>query len=208
MKKLLALLACLTLMTGALAAALPEYEGEAPEGIEISFQGEALYLEFDDSPDYTTVANGMIQASFFTYGENEETLYELYLTFPEGVEAGDLVSPRYAVEHGADDCSVALIFSTEEDEDYYLASQLGGEAYPAGSDYSLRFDDITETEDGWLYTGVLTATLVAGDLYTGETGERTVIEDAAFSFTMPGSNAPAIPRETPKVTLPPDMYKV
>lgn len=204
MKKLLALLLCaLLLMPAALAADSRAQDNS--EGIEIVLFGERIFLDFDSSPEYTTVEDGMITASFYTYGPDEASLYELYLSFPETVQAGDVISPSYAIQNDAPDCSVSLIYSTEETEQYYIAGQLGEIVYPDGSDYAIRFDDVARGDTGIVFSGVLNAVLVLVDLNSGLSGDVVKLEDAHFTFTL--STGPAIPRATAKPVLPPDMYR-
>ena len=204
MRKTLALLLC-ALLTIPCALASDGRAPQAAEGISITIDGEQLFLDFDVSPEYTTVEDGLVTASFYTYGPDEASLYELYLSFPLDVQPGDVVNAQYAMTHNAPDCSVAYIYSTEDEENYYLAGQLGNEIYPEGSEYAIAFDTVDAGESGTLYTGTLNATLVMVDLYSGKSGEVVSFQDAAFTFTL--TSGPAIPRATSKPTLPPDMYR-
>ena len=229
MKRIFALLLCLTL------AALPCFGEElpapspdpfesrdgsdlpAPQGdgngsIELSINDKGVQLFFDDSPDYTTVEDSIIQASFYTYDDASDTLYELYLGFPETVQGGMVITPDYAAVIQAN-CSVILIISTPTEETYYFASELDGVTYPIGSDYTIRFDDVQDGDAGRTFSGTLSGALVAMDMHSGETSERLTITDAPFSFTMsrytgrrsaPGSpDLPAAPTQPPL-----DMRKV
>lgn len=205
MKRMLALLLCLLAICPAHASGLFDVPA-LPEGIDLTLGEGHVFLEFDSDPEYTSISGGMVQVSFYAYTEDESALYELYLTFPEDVQPGDVVNPQYAVAAGASDCSVALIYSTQEDENYYLAGQLDIAPYPEGSDYSIAFADIVSQDGGTRYAGTLDATLVMLDLSSGLFGQSLEIVNAPFSFTLP--HDPALPRSTVKPTLPPDMYRV
>ena len=198
-------------------AALPDWE-EPAEGaantIRIDLNGRNLNMDFDASPDYSMVENGMVQASFFTYTDDPEVLYELYLTFPDGVQAGMSITPDYAISN-ASDCSVVLIVSDTSNEHYYFSGQIGDAIYPEDTHYDIRFDSVTPSEYGDIYTGTLSATLVAVDMASGKPEDKLAFIDAPFTFTMPDT---AAPQETPapdddadffdEPTLRPDMYRV
>lgn len=223
MKKLIAILCCLLLAafsSGALASEIPDFPFAAPddkqgidgfpslddaqEGLRIEMNGESLQLDFDPATDYSSMQNGMIQASFFSFSENSDYLYELYLLFPENITAGTTISPDYALQNNLLDCSISMMVSTETNTQYYFASQMDGAVYPQGSNYALYFDEVTQSENGIYYSGTLTATIVELDYYSGLPLGSTQIVDAPFSFTMPlDGNA-----NSPTSTVPPDMRKV
>lgn len=193
MKRTIAVLLLLAILCCSTAATA---DPEVWEAIEIDIDGRSLSLGFDASEEYSSVANGTVQASFYTYADNSEYLYELYMTFPVSVQAGSTITPEYAIEY-APDASVVLIVSTPEDERYYFAGQVDGAVYPDESDYTIAFDSVSVSGDTRVYTGRLSAALVAMDLPLG----LLTIEDAPFSFTMSVSESdaddPGFPFGTP-----------
>lgn len=216
MKKLIALLICLTL---AAVPALCEENSdgrersaeEAPwpgtdpdstlpassDGITLTFDGQEVRLSFDPQPQYSSHQGGMIQASFYGYGADGITMYELYINFPDTVKPGMRITPEYeAITNG--EASVSLIVSRgEEDMVYYYSSLSEGSVYPSGSDFSIAIDDISESGESARYTGTLSATLVATDPLSGDAAASLVISQTPFSFTMDGgySQAP-VPSKT------------
>ncbi len=195
MKRMLAMLLCLCLL--ALGAALSE--GAAGDGIVLTLDGQPMHLSFDRSDAYSSVMNGNVQASFFAYANGDQTIYELYMVFPENVRGGDEVTPAYAMQ-GAMESSVVLIITDNQDETYYFAGQIDTGAYPEGSDYNIHFDTVADTAGGTRYEGRLSATMVGMEMSSGALLGSLQISDAPFSFTMPAENRRTVtdaPEATP-----------
>ena len=190
MKRIFALALALCLMG---LAGLGE---TAPEGLLLNVDGRELTLNFDGSEEYSSVINGRVLASFYTYTDNSERLYELTMTFPEAVQVGDVVDTQYALSQNPD-CSVAAIFSTSEAAIYYFSGVMDGQVYPADASFSITFDAVSDSENGRVYMGRLSAHLVGMDMFGGPETERKLLDiaDAPFSFTMPARN-----RRTPENT--------
>ena len=225
MKKTIALLISLLLalpVVGVLAESgeLPPYTNPFPnpdddilfpredvsEAIQLVVNGETITLNYDPSPEYSSVEDGVVQASFYAYGSDTDVLYELYLTFPQNVQPGTTVTPDYAAMIKAEP-SVVLIVSSSNEEIYYFSSLMDGMVYPTNSDFAMRFDAIDATDDGTRYSGALTAHLVALDLTSGSVQAELSIADAPFSFTLGSTdeNRHADPLPT---AIPEDMRKV
>ncbi|MBQ6324554.1 MAG: hypothetical protein IJI26_00635, partial [Clostridia bacterium] len=103
MKKTVAIVLCALLMAlGAMALAEAPFGGlfdslpgepggdtpprgnvEASDGITLTVDGETVQLAYDASPQYSSIQGGLVQASYYAYGADGKTLYELYITFPE-----------------------------------------------------------------------------------------------------------------------------
>ncbi len=155
--------------------------------IRITIAGEPLTLSFDPSPAYSSVQDHLVQAAFYTYGSATGNLYELFLSFPDSVRAGDAITPEYAMK-SAIDSSIVLLISTAEKDTFYVASQQSTTGpYPETSSYTMRFDAVTPGDDSTTYAGSITANLVSYSQKTGKIDETVHIEDAAFSFTMPNA---------------------
>ena len=184
MKRLLVMLLCVCVL--ALGAAHSE-GATVSEGVRLTLDGQALNLSFDRSDNYSSVMNGNVQASFYTFTNGEENLYELYMVFPESVRTGDQVTPEYAIRNAVDS-SVTLIITDNQHEAYYFASQVDDHAFPEGSTYDIRFDAVTAGGDGTRYEGRLSATFVRFEMSSGEALGSVQITDATFSFTMPDAN--------------------
>lgn len=180
------------------------------ENIILEINGETLTLNFDPSPEYTRIVEGMISASFYTYADDDE-LYELYLTFPEDAASGS----RYTSEDAVSDdraASVVLIVSTLEEERYYYAARMDGAAYPPNSGFELTIDTAAPASNGTTFSGHLTGTLVALDPLSGGILSSLSFSDAPFRFTLAATSQepPALPRNTPIPTdeLNSDMRRV
>ncbi len=154
-------------------------EADAADGIRLTIDSTEVWLGFDSAPEYSSVLDGIVQASFYAYEDDSDLLYELYLLFPDSVEPGASISPNDAGQAGKDS-SVVLIISDSKSEKYYSAGMLNGASYPIGSDFTIDIDTI---ENG-RYTGQLTAALVALDLISGEVVDTLKIESAPFGFTL------------------------
>lgn len=222
MKKLLSILLCALLaMLPALAEApgiVPDVGGDtysdgqpprdglsAGDGLTIEVNGETVKLQFDDSPLYSSVQNGLVQASYSAYGSDGDTLYVLYLLFPDTAQAGMVITPEYAVTAG-EEASVVLIVSSRERELYYFCSAAAGTIYPAESTFSIALDSVGPAPGGTAYAGRLSATLIALDPSSQSEVARLAIPETAFSFTIAGYTGPsAAPGATP---VPEDMRKV
>ena len=188
----------------------PEHDLSSGESITLELDGRRVTLDFDSSPQYSSVEGGLVQASYYSYSEDGSQLFELYLIFPETAQPGMIITPEYAALTGAES-SVVLIVSDArtQAEQYYFSSLMDGGAYPAGSAFTIAIDDIREADGATTYAGRLSATLVALDMATGETAATLTIAETPFSFTLNGASgerhADPPPTETPN---PDDMRKV
>ena len=234
MKRVLVLLLCLLMSAAMLAAMaegdpfeqLPEGNHAAAEGsanaIEIVIDGNATPLSFDASTEFSSIMDGTVQASFYAYSANSEYLYELYMIFPVTVQSGSTLTPEYALQHDPD-CSVVLILSSKEKEQYFFAGQSDGKIYPDNSTYTMTFDTVSATESSRTYAGTLSASLAAMDPDTGTPLVPFEIQNAPFRFTIPVSQTPEenpfgdVPEDLPDAfdprpmetpTAAPDTYRV
>ena len=191
----------------------PLIEEPAPRGdaasdgsITLTIDGQSISLAFDPSPQYSSVSGGLIQASYYAYGADGFTMYELYMIFPDTVKPGMVITPEYAALAG-EECSVVLIVSTNDDELYYSASLMNGSVYPEGSGFSISIDDIQSDGGATACSGRLQATLVALDMVTGEPVATLALDETPFSFTIGGGSipTPVTPQSSP---MPEDMRKV
>ena len=176
------------------------------EGIALTVDGETVRLAFDPSPQYSSVQGGMVQASYFAYGADGVSMYELYLSFPATAKPGMIITPEYeAITNG--DASVSLIVSRSKDDlVYYFSSLAEGIVYPVDSDFSIAIDSIDGTSAGTRYSGSFSATLIALDMGTGAVMATLNIPETPFSFTLKDGSAPeAAPAPT---AAPEDMRKV
>ena len=198
MKKIFALLLCALLaMTPALAeehfdnlmdliSPEPESRGgtTSDHSFTLNVNGETVQLSFDASPMYSSIQGGMVQASYYAYGGDGVTLYELYICFPETARAGMIFTPEYGAIAG-EDCSVSLIVSTSATEQtYYFSSLANGTVYPTDSSFSISIDSADAVAGGYAYAGRLSATLVALDMASGATVGTLSIPESPFSFTL------------------------
>ena len=222
MKKILSILLCALLAMLPAVAEAPDgapdmggdlYSGEqvprdggSEEGaLVVEVNGETVKLLFDDSPLYSSVQNGLVQASYSAYGSDGDTLYVLYMLFPDTAMAGMVITPEYAVTAG-EEASVVLIISSREREQYYYSSALAGTIYPAGSTFSIALDSVDPASGGTAYAGRLSATLIMMEPSGEREAGRLTIPETAFSFTIGGYAGPsAAPGATP---VPEDMRKV
>ena len=216
MKKLIVLLICALLaFTTVLAEGDPfdQFETQGPDddmakedGITLELNGESICLAFDPSPQYSNVQDGMVQASYYAYGQDGVTMYEMYISFPQTARAGMIITPEYeAITNG--DASVSLVISkTKTDQVYYFSSLADGLVYPMGSTFSIAIDSITDTDQGACYAGTFSATLIALDLRSGDELATLAIPETPFSFTLGDVLAPS-PSPRPESDLN-DMRKV
>lgn len=218
MKKLIAtLLAALIALALSVALSenpmdpLPNLDGHASTGetIEIVIEGQKVSLEFDASPQYSSVADGLVQASYYKYSDDGTRLWELYIIFPDTAQPGMLITPDYAALTG-EDSSVVLIASDTDTqrEQYYFSSLMGGSVYPEGSDYAIVLDDIATSGDATTYSGKLSATLIALDMASGEVEDTLVIDETPFRFTLGGGADEDRHIDPLPTSLPDDMRKV
>ena len=107
----------------------PQPQTAADEAIALEIDGESILLAFDSSPEYSSMAGGLVQASFYAYGSDDDTMYELYIIFPETVQAGMIITPDYASLTN-EESSVVVIISIQREVQYYFSSQMDGGVYP------------------------------------------------------------------------------
>ncbi len=225
MKRLLAILLCglaLSLIPAALADlpdepqdAIPEDRVEefsprggatGSESFALEINGESIRLAFDSSPQYSSIQDGLVQASYYAYGTDGVTLYELYIIFPDTARPGMVITPGY-ISMTNEESSVVLIQSDNESEQYFFSSLMDGNVYPSGSDFSIAIDAVDETPAGVTYSGKLKATLIALDMASGEAEATQVIPETPFSFTV-SSGAQERHADPMPTTAPSDMRKV
>ena len=187
----------------------PRAKAPSDSAITLDLDGERIELPFDDSPQYSSVDNGVVQASFYAYSPDGSLLYELYIVFPESVRPGDVVTPQYALQT-SEETSVVLIVSDvkSEQELYYMAGIMGGSPYPERSDFSISIQGVEPAQGGTAYSGSLSAELVALDISSGSVIDALSISDAAFSFTIGGAPQERHTAEPLPTALPSDMRKV
>lgn len=196
MKKLIVTLLCAMF----LCAMLQPVVFAVSDSIEIEVDGHQLTLLFDPSEQFSNVNGGNLQASFYTYLDDSNDLYELYMIFPVDVQSGVTLDPAYARQN-ASETSVVLIVTTKASADYYFAGQTDD---TDATDYTIHFDSVTESGTGRTYSGTLSASMI-GMAADDETELMSLsIRDARFSFTMPmDGEQPS--EESPEETLPPDI---
>ena len=228
MKKTVAIVLCALLMAlGAMALAEAPFGGlfdslpgepggdtpprgnvEASDGITLTVDGETVQLAYDASPQYSSIQGGLVQASYYAYGADGKTLYELYITFPETARAGMVITPEYAAMTN-EESSVVLIVSKDGLETYYFSSLLDGSVYPTGSGFSIAIDSIGDEGGMVSYAGTLSANLIALDMVSGEVAANLDIPATPFSFTVSGQLSAPLPDDGPRATpQPEDMRKV
>lgn len=225
MKKILAILLCALLATfGAMtlaeapfddlfdalpgdpgSEAPPRSDGEADDGIPIQINGESVELAYDASPQYSSIQGGTVQASYYAYGADGKTLYELYLTFPETARAGMVITPEYASMTN-EESSVVLIVSTDNVETYYFSSLLDGNVYPSGSGFTISIDSVSQDGGMVSYAGTLSASLIALDMASGGVADTLEIAATPFNFTVSGQLSSPLP-DAPQATKEPDDMK-
>lgn len=226
MRRIIALLICALLVTGALPAfgessfnyffsGYSEERSEDPnprgdttggEEFAIDINGETVRLAFDASPLYSSAQGGMVQASYYAYGQDGATLYELYINFPETARPGMVITPEYeAMING--NSSVSLIVSSGPlSQKYYFSSLADGAVYPEGSSFSIAIDDIASGNGVTAYSGRLSAKLILLDMVSGEATDTLDIPETPFHFTLGGSSkSEHAPMST---AAPDDMRKV
>ena len=186
----------------------PRSDGEASTGITLTVNGETVRLAYDASPQYSSIQGGNVQASYYAYGADGKTLYELYLTFPDTARAGMVITPEYAAMTN-EESSVVLIVSKDSLETYYFSSLLDGSVYPVGSGFTIAIDSVDDEAGMISYAGTLSANLIALDMASGEVAATLDIPSTPFSFTVSGQLSAPLPEDGPKPTpQPEDMRKV
>ena len=136
--------------------AVPSVGMAASDTLELELNGRALTLKFDPSEQFSNIAGGNVQASFYTYLDGSNDLYELYMIFPRDVQSGVVVNPEYARQN-APETSVVLIVTVGEKVDYYFAGQADGSD---ATDYTITFESVVDSGTERTYTGTLSASMV------------------------------------------------
>lgn len=186
----------------------PRGDAEASTGITLTVNGETVRLAYDASPQYSSIQGGNVQASYYAYGADGKTLYELYLTFPDTARAGMVITPEYAAMTN-EESSVVLIVSKDSLETYYFSSLLDGSVYPVGSGFTIAIDSVGDEAGMISYAGTLSANLIALDMASGEVAATLDIPSTPFSFTVSGQLSAPLPDDGPRATpQPEDMRKV
>ena len=190
---LCALIACAALHPAVLAAS---------NSIDVEINGQQLNLLFDPSEQFSNITDGYVQASFYSYMDESNDLYELYMIFPRDVQPGTTIDPAYA-QQSAPESSVVMIITTQAGgTNYYFAGQADT---TDGTDYVMTFETVTDDEDGRTYSGTLSASMVGMAADTETEIESVSIQSARFSFTMPTQTESA-PEDQPGDTEPGDEY--
>ncbi len=185
----------------------PRGEVEAADSITLTVNGETVQLAYDASPQYSSIQGGLVQASYYAYGADGKTLYELYLTFPETARAGMVITPEYAAMTN-EESSVVLIVSKDSMETYYFSSLLDGRVYPTGSGFSIAIDSVEDKGGMVSYAGTLSANLVALDMASGDVAATLDIPAMPFSFTVSGQLSSPLPNAPEATPMPDDLKKV
>ena len=180
---------------------------ESADGITLTVNGETVQLAYDASPQYSSIQGGLVQASYYAYGADGKTLYELYLTFPETARAGMVISPEYAAMTN-EESSMVLIVSRDSIETYYFSSLLDGSVYPAGSSFSIAIDSVGDEGGMVSYAGTLSANLIALDMASGEVAATLEIPATPFSFTISGQLSSPLPYAPEPTQMAEDLKKV
>lgn len=189
-------------------SAPPRGDVEASDGITLTVNGETVQLAYDASPQYSSIQGGLVQASYYAYGADGKTLYEMYLTFPETARAGMVITPEYAAMTN-EESSMVLIVSRDSIETYYFSSLLDGSVYPAGSSFSIAIDSVGDEGGMVSYAGTLSANLIALDMASGEVAATLEIPATPFSFTISGQLSSPLPDDGLLATpQPEDLRKV
>ena len=164
---------------------LPDREQPTGEYIELVINGERVTLDFDSSDQYSSIQNGVVQASFFAYSQDKTMLFELYMIFPETAKPGMVITPDYSALI-SEESSVVLIVSDvqTQQEVYYFSSLMDGTVYPENSSYAIAIDDILEIDGATSFSGRLAATLISLDMTTGEALAVFDIAETPFRFTI------------------------
>ena len=218
MKKLLSALLCAMLIGCCAAAETPVFPTPTPEvssspeatpapenpsdagGIDFTLNGQALHMPFDPDPEYSICKDGYVQASFYVE-EADGLLYELYLTFPRTVQAGDTIDPESCIKSGDIASGIMLFVSdTAGNDTCSAATQYLTGSYPEGSSYSIRFDNVSSEGSVYTFAGSVSGKLVEVDERFYATSNINECS-ADFSFTMDlNASAPAEDRSTPGAT--------
>ena len=185
----------------------PRGDGESAEGIALQVDGESVFLTYDASPQYSSIQGGLVQASYYAHGSDGQTLYEMYITFPETARAGMVITPEYASLTN-EESSVVLISSLDGLETYYFSSVLDGSVYPQGSGFTITIDSVSDEGGAIRYDGTLSASLIALDMSSGETAATLDIPATPFSFTVTGRLSSPIPDGPEPTKAPEDLKKV
>ena len=198
--------------------ALPSFETPVPSvpkggSMRLSVLGQTLTLDFDDDPMYSMLDGGYIQASFYAY-DASDTLYEIYLLFPDDVASGSVVTPSVSAAAGMLDSGVILYVTSDSSELYAIASQDELGVYPDETSYTITLDEVTRIGSACTFSGSVEATLMAlDDFYNSLYPVENLT--ASFQFTMELSSAPepdfgsydSTPH-LPGLITPPDAQKI
>lgn len=209
MKKLLIfLLAGLFLLGSAFAlegTGYPAYGGGTlpANALAGSFDADRLLLSFDPAAEFSSCANGYLQACFYAMSSANDSYIEIYLVLPQSSASGDVITPDSAFAAGMKECSISFYEVRETEEDFYVAMLNDTGRFPLDSDYEIRIDSFTETDAAYAVHGTLTATL-AEVKELQPTGRVLALCDAEFDFTLPKSAAPR--NGMPETTQPPSGF--
>ena len=182
----------------------PRDGGSDQESLTVQVNGETVRLIYDNSPMYSSIQGGLVQASYYAYGADGDTMYLMYIIFPATANTGMVITPEYAAMTG-EECSVVFIVSTSERERYYFSSVAEGLVYPTDSSFSIAIDGVEAGVAGTTYAGRLTASLRCLEA-VDEAEAALVIPETPFRFTIGAGQAPRV--EPGATVAPTDMRKV
>lgn len=171
----------------------------ASNSMDIEIDGRQINLMFDPSEQFSEVSDGYVRASFYTFTDDGSGLYELYLIFPWDVQPGTTIDPEYARQN-ASRTSVMMTVATKADTYYYFAGQVES---TDGTDYTLSFETVTDSDAGRTYSGTFSADMVGMSVDSDMEFDTLRIQDARFSFTMPARDNAA--PDAPEATQPDDV---
>lgn len=215
MKKLTAILLCalMALMPVCAAAEDSDHNSSDPRDhivdsehdtstgatFDIEVNGHVVSLDFDASEQYSSIEDNLVQASYFKY--DGDYLYELFIVFPEAVQAGDVVTPDYAALTRPETSLLLIVSNTQtKEEQYFLACLMDGTAYPDGANYAITIDSVDKQGEATRYAGTISATLISLNMMTGEVVATLEIPETPFSFTIGGDTfeRPGFPKPSEK----------
>ena len=176
-----------------------------------------VVLDFDPDPAFSIHENGYIQASFYGYSA-DDSLYELYMIYPDTVTAGDVVSSESSAAQGDPNPCIMLYITDRTDETYAVAAQDELGVYPEESHYSIQFSEVTVAGSFCTFAGTLEATLVAlDDNYNSLYSMEGIAADFRFTMELGDSSGGFSPTPSqpeadlprlPGLVTPPDAQKI
>ena len=176
----------------------PTYDGSnfSDNHIAGSFAGESLMLGFDPAGDYSSVSNGIIQACFFAFDEDETHYIEMYLELPVNIQSGDKITSSDFLRNISTPAAVSFYEIDQDTEILYYAGSMLGMPYPDGSSFEITIDEANISDTSVEVSGSLSAVLTRFE-GTNPTGETMPVTDAQFHFLLPVGAAAITPQPAP-----------